>query len=396
MNNIVNLDKREILYPNKGMIPLTYKSLDEKNKFFSTYINSDRTFEKIESREEFDKLFSYLNNSKNIIFRGVNEAKFRMYTSLQRAYQCNKIDLSISPSNFIRDEISNLRNCKKHLLNRYYRSLNLTDSDYLYLSYLQHYGAVTPFLDFSKNIRISLYFATSNVSYCSSSNDIDSYFSLYWMDLTKMFELPDIIEEHKKWYQQAVEMLISIKIPQTSIDTSNLKIDRFLSWDNTKHNTSGLRDIPLGLISNNLSTRNSISPEQVTASLENVKQKAVKQPITISDSAVHSLLSRANRCITQSARVTNLNIVAQEGCFILFNPCDIQTQRGVNIPLELYWSYNPTFKNLPNLYCANIHKSLANYIQDKLAKNGVTESYIYPNNNDIAKEALHNTTTNNL
>lgn len=368
-----------------------YKSLHEKQDAFS--MRNLQYVEQIDTKRQFNDLYSELNESKNIIFRGVNEAKYKMFTSLQRAYHNGKINRQTLPSDFVANEIRHLKEDKPQLLQRYYKSLNLADSDYIYLSFLQHYGALTPFIDFSRTLDIAIYFATENVTYPTIDNnteDIENYISLYWLDTQNLLEMPDIIEIHKKWLVDGFNAYKYVQELDTNINigTQILNIESFLAWKNSS--SSGLAEIDLGYIKNQNPRSKVVLPYEADRHFEHIKKLIKNKELTTRGRNLY--INKAIRCIEHTARLTNLNIVAQDGCFILYNP--INHDKGVPLldtPLEDFWADNPTFKNLPTINCVNIHKSLVEYITDMLNKKGITEETIYPDNRILANRAYKQT-----
>ena len=86
--------------------------------------------------------------------------------------------------------------------------------------------------------------------------------------------------------------------------------------------------------------------------------------------------------LEHNIRLTNTNIDAQEGCFLLYNPNE-------NVPLEEYWIKNKTFQYLPTLNCVDIRKDIiSGFIQPLLNKKGINKSTIYPKGNDAAKQDM--------
>ena len=55
-----------------------YANFDEKNQFFNSKL--------INSKSEFDSFYTETVNKINAIFRGVHEAKYKIYTSAQREW----------------------------------------------------------------------------------------------------------------------------------------------------------------------------------------------------------------------------------------------------------------------------------------------------------------------
>lgn len=165
-----------------------HKSLEEKKEFFS---NQESQFV-INTKSEFDALYDSLVNQADKefkLYRGISEAKYLTYTSAQRYYITKEI-FKIEPlfRFFIRSLIENTKKAYNGLLQEYFKSLNVEIDDYLILSFLQHYGAPSTFLDFSYNLNKSLYFCFDKMDFNPSDNEIDNYVSLYVID--KRYFLP--------------------------------------------------------------------------------------------------------------------------------------------------------------------------------------------------------------
>ena len=147
-----------------------YKSLEEKATLFSHI--------KMDTKDVLDFHLEKLQEfSPNCIFRGVNEAKYKVYTSVQRSWICNGLGRHSSINLMVDSMITSLRN--NVTLIDYYKSLNIIPTDLLYLGLLQHYSAPTPLLDFTYDYKTALYFATKGLSEGCSDSEIDDYFSLY-------------------------------------------------------------------------------------------------------------------------------------------------------------------------------------------------------------------------
>jgi hypothetical protein len=162
----------------------TYHSFEEKDVFFKFGGN------KIDNESDFIKCTNLLfaQDSRNTyIFRGMPEAKFKIFNTAQRAWFeiSDTVDFSDEEKydNFI---VKLLTECKKwnsgtvpNLLKTY--EVNEKNS-ISYLSFMQHFGLPTPFVDFTKNANNALYFAVESLpyDYRESENEIDNYFSIYY------------------------------------------------------------------------------------------------------------------------------------------------------------------------------------------------------------------------
>ena len=152
-----------------------YKSLEEKQIAFKSC-----GYLVIDSVEKFDRWLNTVPR-ENILFRGVNEAKYKIYTSAQRLYITNDLDKSGKKiEDFIQEELDQVKAFNSGLLKKYFQLLNVVDHDLLYLSFLQHYSGVSPLIDFSADVEKALYFMQDGSSFGKMGNTgIDNYFSLY-------------------------------------------------------------------------------------------------------------------------------------------------------------------------------------------------------------------------
>lgn len=154
----------------------SYSDFKQKSLFFT----GEKTI--IDTKSDFDNFFRgfiYKGNTKNYFFRGMNEAKYMLYNSGQRAwltYELNKY--GISYQEFMNKQVLEVRQIQKGLLSKFYKSFGYYPNDISMLSFLQHYGGATPFLDFTENLYVGLYFAMDGLKHNPSSG-IDNYFSIY-------------------------------------------------------------------------------------------------------------------------------------------------------------------------------------------------------------------------
>lgn len=406
---------REFVNPNKIFNPFmtgnytlsadTYKSLAEKKKFWSS--SSQLHYERISNKKQFDEFYIRNSNQGYIpkIFRGVNDAKYKMLTSLQVAYLVKELKNSSYNKRvaFVQLEIDHIADNKRKYCRNGQFPNGIEDVDFLYMSFLQHFGLYTPFLDFSYNLDKALFFAQDKMNTDNIENDIDKYVSVYWLEPSRVKtytnspvkqlltqigvsgqnELVDIL----KWYRDSLTNVIS-KLQESialygSIDTINIEPKNFYSWSNPTNNGEGLNKIKLGYIAeNNSANCNSIkSFRELVDLLEIIKDKAAKN--TLTQYEFDNYVEALGNSLDYNIRLSNLNLNAQEGCFLYYNPEEEGT------PLEDYWVNNPTFTHKPILHCVDIKKELVvAYIQPLLIEKNITTETIYPKGCDIAKQDM--------
>lgn len=341
------------------MADLEYTSIEKKKIAFG------KSFSEIDAIQEFHMLYDSLREKDHTIFRGVNEAKYKIFSSLQRKFQIeaiNRIKYQDQFS-FMNQEIQELEGSK--VLPKYYKSLGTPITDYLYMSFLQHYSAPTTLIDFSENINIALYFATRDIeySYPSDNNTISKYVSLYWIEPTKdsrplRFVYDILVKQCIEELQAKLDTLeTTTKQPDRDSNHSEKSediktvvkqvINKYLSFDY-------LKLVKFGLILGNNDSRYQrlFVEEQYYIDLCGQITTYLK---TRSQSAMNLWQKSIKFLFKEAVVIANLNQVAQEGCFIHFLPSD------VNTALEEYVVSESNSKI--EIHCANIHKSLCPYIQ---------------------------------
>lgn len=284
-----------------------YKTIEEKSRSFDRNIT-------INTLNEFEVWYIATITEKDFVFRGVNEAKYKIYTSAQREW-LTKYSTQIEYFNYIKAILNYVK--ENNLLGRYLKSMGITTAvDLYYLSLMQHFHAPSMLLDFSHNLDVALFFSLDNMQYANTDNEIDDYFSIYYFD-KKVFKYT--LNTNVKQYNFFVQ-----KATQRDINAQEI-----LSLDTIKK-------IKLSFVE---------STEKESIKIKNRKGNV------------------------QNIIFSNLNIIAQDGCFLLY-----------------YNTSQPLEKN--NLSCVNIHKSLGEHIRSKKI-NDLNKDVIYPTFNNIINDSYN-------
>lgn len=171
-----------------------YSSFEEKSNHF-----------KIHYIDTIEDVKSFLTDHKTPkgIYRGINNSSYKIYTSLQRQIITQEIKkFSIS------DYISEVR--KELILKKYFNTFKIFPSKLSIWSYLQHYGAPTPLLDFTYDIRKALYFATEKFDLANFkiSNTLSDRFSIFLIENENLdlLNIDGVFESFRKYKNYAVEI----------------------------------------------------------------------------------------------------------------------------------------------------------------------------------------------
>jgi len=333
-----------------------YNTTLQKSLFFAQ--------ENIDTPEKFDELFDELKVKEATLFRGVREAKWRLYSSLQRHWATKKLyDSNISYQEFLEQLVENSRKEQKETLSKFL-SLNRIDpdNDIAVLSFLQHYGCPTPLLDWTYSFLNALYFAIDGIVFDESPKEIEQYFSVYHIE-EKYFQsssLKEIIEEglkgeHEKLKAQVVENSLKEGVEESQIG----KI---------------FSEKRLQLMAKMLYGRGLITH------LTKVKH-LINFPISyFSDFDTGNDL--------QFSLNNNMNIVNQHGAFTWnADPSKPLEQMGNEQVAEEHGNAD----GYKFCSCYNINKSLIEHVKKRLEEEGITKDYIYPNPSDIAWNSFEET-----
>ena len=303
-----------------------YNSVEEKKKYFQTC--------EIHSSKELWNFVDDCKKQEDLVFRGVNEAKYMLYSSAQvRTYA------SLSQQDFeciIKNAIRQVRD--NAVLMGLLRKRSKDETDFQILSLLQHYGCGTPIIDFSTNIEAALFFATDRYdkpvqNAAINDRNIDDYISVYFFN-------------KKDPNHCSVQLFTSQGAKQVAAMDAELK-------QNYGNRYQGISDdamdsyerLPYEKLSKELSSGGLFAVEGHTCGQYDysVGSKRIDYDIN------------------------NERIYAQDGLFI-FNGLS-------NKPYEE--AAKDWYSNIKN-FCVNIHKSLEGEIKEYLEGKGITRCTIYP------------------
>lgn len=176
-----------------------YKELQDKGDCFENYA--------IETQKEFDTFYSGFANEKGLIYRGVNEAKFHIYTSAQRFWLTDNLKLQSSFTWFIGKLLNKLKS--DNTIIEYLKSTDVAYNDVLGLAMLQHFGAPSTLIDFSLDLNCALFFAFDGMKKGNSYNEIDDYVSIYVINRKSLENslLPNLTDMYAHGMETGTKMI---------------------------------------------------------------------------------------------------------------------------------------------------------------------------------------------
>lgn len=339
-----------------------YTSLEEKG--YSLNVKTPaKTFEQyqcIVEADVFDEWYNKHELQSNLFFRGVKEAKYKNFTSAQRLYFTQDYH-NVGPSELIQAQIDEMRKVHEDIFSQYCKSMGMPCTDLFLMSCSQHHkNGISPLLDFTSHLDTALFFmcygTQSPTSGIGDSNvlDINNFVSLYSFSRKKQYSLQNICNAlvesikteamessvEKEHRVKLSEELKKIKNQEHIANIFREKIIVFFSYPNLHHALYQLVDYSPILIVN-----------------EPLKIKII-------DYETEAKFT-----------ISNLNIVAQHGCFLYHD-------KGIS-PLE------------KGLSCVDIHKSLIPYIVNKYLKpKHIDESLLFPTEDNLVNEATFNMMAN--
>lgn len=162
-----------------------YISLEGKLEFF----NGDANIICGNINSIFKNL-EYLQQTNNFLFRGMSDAKYKLYNSSQREFLKRELFITkkysrseITYNEWIKELITEVKLWNSKSVEKYFESIGIQNNeDIAYLSFMQHCGFPTPLLDFTENPFVALFFAIENANFNHSDIGIENCFSLYYIN----------------------------------------------------------------------------------------------------------------------------------------------------------------------------------------------------------------------
>lgn len=276
-------------------------------------------------------------NTNHTVFRGVKEARYKLFNSLQRLWALRNLnDLGLDPMQAVQSLLLPFQG-NNHVLKKYLKQLGVVCNDWWLLSFLQHYGAASPLLDFSKSYEVALFFACKDIDFCDSTNPINNYFSIY--------------------YYSNMEVCRDIT---TSIVTYAKNVARGMEANKTNNTAIWKNELSFNTIMGHAPNRTFILPTYTN------KTK----------------IRNTRREIVTTYTMANLNVTSQEGEFV----CNM----NMETPLEqIFKKSEPDGRTVNYFSCIDIHKGLRDYIIKKYlggTLKAATMNY-FPSERVIAQDA---------
>ncbi len=332
-----------------------YQTTLQKALFFEQVI--------IETEKDFDLIYEQNKNTTEVLYRGVSEAKWRIYSSLQRRWINEKIyEKGIDYKTFIEQLIINAKRQHGGIIEKFFKKNGISpENDIAMLSFLQHYGCPTPLVDWSNSFKNALFFATENVTeYTEKVKEIDKYFSVYHIEENDLISTSLIKLVEKGISDMKKHVKKNVVNNGKSEGISESEMEKFFSSDRLEMATKMLHQKSL--------------IEFITKI-----EKLITFPLTY-----FSDINEENDI--QFSLNNSMNIISQQGVFIWnsdpFKPIEQVGNEQYGNKEEVIYRFSK---------CYNIEKKLAEYIREKIKQEGIDSNYIYPDPKLIAKNSFDET-----
>lgn len=308
--------------------------------------------ENIDTVEQFDKIYEEYTAKQDTLFRGQREAKWRLYSKLQRLWLTERLFEKDNYQTLIERMVEQGRRQYGQPIKELLQANHIdAENSIAVLGYLQHHSCPTPLLDWTYRFQNALYFAIDGLTPNQGSVEIEDYCSVYFIE-EKYFEggsLRAIISEGlDKLEEPELQRLISI----------------FSNGDEEKR-----KAMQKHFAGRKVFDRSRINGSGLIAHMTKIEH-LINFPI-----AYFSDQDRESGIIFSLNN--SKNILNQAGIFTW----NADPSKPIElVGDELYKEGKPEeeAKDYSFCSCFNIHKSLEPHIRKKLEADGITKEFIYP------------------
>jgi hypothetical protein len=340
-----------------------YNSIKEKDKYFNQIT--------VTTKNEFDQFYLSLSNPSTTtsIWRGACEAKHKIYNSLQRFWISNELNNThLTVIDFLKQNLKFASKWKNNVIEKAFATFCRIETPTVYsiLSILRHHGVPSPFIDFSRNAKIALFFACEPLAGAVSDEEIDHYFSIYEIKEDHVIQAQNIKEMYLKFWPTQRSFKIQLEDLLEGITDAN-KVNTIAH----KFTAEFCQEL---LIHEELFFKQFKESNPLYSPLQVIEDKK--------GDILHYFIN------------THFNIVNQEGLFVMnIDPVhpletvlykwtrDQGQEKGISVK-----EFSAAFdRHKQNFLCYNVHKSLKRYALKKLANDSINHSYVYPDLLELAK-----------
>lgn len=308
--------------------------------------------ENIDTVEQFDKIYEEYTTKEDTLFRGQREAKWRLYSKLQRLWLTERLFEKDNYQALIERMVEQGRQQYGQPIKELLQANHIdAENSIAVLGYLQHHGCPTPLLDWTYCFQNALYFAIDGLTPNPGTVEIEDYCSVYFIE-EKYFEggsLRAIISEGlDKQEEPELQRLISI----------------FSNGDEEKR-----KAMQKHFAGRKVFDRSRINGSGLIAHMTKIEHLINFSIAYFSDKDRESgIIFSLNN---------SKNILNQAGVFTW----NADPSKPIElVGDELYKEDKPEeeAKDYSFCSCFNIHKSLEPHIRKRLEADGITKEFIYP------------------
>lgn len=145
--------------------------------------NNSFVQENIDTQGQFDKIYDEYKVKQNTLFRGQREAKWRLYSKLQRLWVSEKLYKKEDYKTFLIRLVELGRKAYSEPIQDLLQANHIDSTNSIaVLAYLQHHDCPTPLLDWTYSFQNALFFALDGLQPNKGTIEIEDYCSIYFIE----------------------------------------------------------------------------------------------------------------------------------------------------------------------------------------------------------------------